>query len=101
MPIITNIEDLRVMAQKRVPRMFYDYAGRQVVDFHGKRVPVITLEDLIISKLLWAADSKSDKQMADIKNLMRNQFDRDYIENWTNKLDVTQTYENCRSEIGI
>ena len=26
MPIITNIEDLRVMAQKRVPRMFYDYA---------------------------------------------------------------------------
>jgi L-lactate dehydrogenase (cytochrome) len=26
MPIITNIEDLRVLAQKRVPKMFYDYA---------------------------------------------------------------------------
>jgi L-lactate dehydrogenase (cytochrome) len=26
MPIITNVEDLRVLAQKRVPRMFYDYA---------------------------------------------------------------------------
>ncbi|HEY4374862.1 MAG TPA: alpha-hydroxy acid oxidase [Burkholderiales bacterium] len=26
MPVITTIEDLRVMAQKRVPRMFYDYA---------------------------------------------------------------------------
>ena len=26
MPIITTIEDLRVLAQKRVPRMFYDYA---------------------------------------------------------------------------
>ena len=26
MPIITNIEDLRRLAQKRVPRMFYDYA---------------------------------------------------------------------------
>ena len=25
-PSITNIEDLRVLAQKRVPRMFYDYA---------------------------------------------------------------------------
>ena len=25
-PVITNIEDLRVLAQKRVPRMFYDYA---------------------------------------------------------------------------
>ena len=26
MPVITNIEDLRVLAQQRVPRMFYDYA---------------------------------------------------------------------------
>ncbi|MDP3131480.1 MAG: alpha-hydroxy acid oxidase, partial [Burkholderiaceae bacterium] len=26
MTVITNIEDLRVLAQKRVPRMFYDYA---------------------------------------------------------------------------
>jgi len=26
MPVITNIEDLRIRAKKRVPRMFYDYA---------------------------------------------------------------------------
>ncbi|MBC7995404.1 MAG: alpha-hydroxy-acid oxidizing protein [Rhizobacter sp.] len=26
MPVVTCIEDLRVLAQKRVPRMFYDYA---------------------------------------------------------------------------
>jgi L-lactate dehydrogenase (cytochrome) len=26
MPVITNIEDLRILAKKRVPRMFYDYA---------------------------------------------------------------------------
>jgi L-lactate dehydrogenase (cytochrome) len=26
MPVITNVEDLRRLAQKRVPRMFYDYA---------------------------------------------------------------------------
>ncbi|MGV3569997.1 MAG: alpha-hydroxy acid oxidase [Ramlibacter sp.] len=26
MPVITNIEDLRVLAKRRVPRMFYDYA---------------------------------------------------------------------------
>jgi L-lactate dehydrogenase (cytochrome) len=25
-PVITNIEDLRILAQKRVPRMFYEYA---------------------------------------------------------------------------
>jgi L-lactate dehydrogenase (cytochrome) len=26
LPVITNIEDLRVLAKRRVPRMFYDYA---------------------------------------------------------------------------
>ena len=26
MPVITNVEDLRVLAERRVPRMFYDYA---------------------------------------------------------------------------
>ena len=26
MPVITHIEDLRILAEKRVPRMFYDYA---------------------------------------------------------------------------
>lgn len=26
MPVITNIEDLRVLAERRVPRVFYDYA---------------------------------------------------------------------------
>jgi len=26
MPVITHVEDLRVLAKKRVPRMFYDYA---------------------------------------------------------------------------
>ena len=26
MAVITNIEDLRILAKKRVPRMFYDYA---------------------------------------------------------------------------
>ena len=26
MPVITHIEDLRVLAEKRIPRMFYDYA---------------------------------------------------------------------------
>ena len=25
MPVVTDIEDLRIMAERRVPRMFYDY----------------------------------------------------------------------------
>ena len=45
MPVITTIEDLRQLAEKRVPRMFYDYADSgswtegtyraNEADFHG------------------------------------------------------------------
>jgi L-lactate dehydrogenase (cytochrome) len=44
-PVITTIEDLRQLAEKRVPRMFYDYADSgswtegtyraNEADFHG------------------------------------------------------------------
>jgi hypothetical protein len=37
MTVITTIEDLRVLAQKRVPRMFYDYADRQLDRKHLPR----------------------------------------------------------------
>ena len=34
MSVITHIEDLRVMAQRRVPRMFYDYADSEIGRAH-------------------------------------------------------------------
>ena len=86
--------------RKSTPFQKMAFERRQTVDFHGKEVSIITLEDLIISKLLWAADSKSDKQLTDIKNLMRNQFDVSYIESWTGKLGLRETYDECLLEIG-
>jgi len=41
MSVITNIEDLRQLAEKRVPRMFYDYAycaTHSAIDSAAKRL---------------------------------------------------------------
>ena len=76
------------------------FERREKVDFHGKNIFIITAEDLIISKLLWAADSKSEKQLTDIKNLSRNPLDTSYIECWVEKLGVNNAYEQCLREIG-
>ncbi|MFM9905444.1 MAG: hypothetical protein ACKVQJ_12850 [Pyrinomonadaceae bacterium] len=84
---------------KQTPFHINAFERRDSVDFYGKRISIIRLEDLIISKLLWAADSKSEKQLADIKNLMRNPFDETYIETWTIKLGLEEAYRQCRSEI--
>ncbi len=86
---------------KSTPFQKSAFNRRRKVDFHGREIDIIAAEDLILSKLLWAADSKSEKQLTDVKNLMRNQVDESYIESWTSKLDVKEAYDRCRSEIEL
>ena len=71
------------------------FERRSRVDFHGREISVITAEDLIVSKLWWASDSKSEKQMTDVRNLLRNQLDLDYIKGWTGKLGVDDLFDQC------
>lgn len=77
------------------------FERRQKKDFYGKEIYIITLEDLIISKLNWAKDSLSEKQLTDVENLLMNKYDIDYIKDWTNKLGVFHLYEKCLKEIEI
>ncbi|MEO7674457.1 MAG: DUF6036 family nucleotidyltransferase [Pyrinomonadaceae bacterium] len=85
--------------RKSTPFQKTAFERRKKVDFHGDEIFIITAEDLIISKLLWAADSKSEKQLTDIKNLLRNPFDSAYIESWVANLGIKDAYEQCLKEI--
>lgn len=49
---------------------------------------IVSKEDLILSKLFWAKDSRSEIQMRDVKNLILSGCDRAYIEQWTGELGV-------------
>ncbi len=70
---------------------------RQKKDLYGKEIDVISLEDLIISKLLWAKDSRSEKQLTDVENLLQNDFDAKYTEFWINKLGLNDLFDQCRN----
>lgn len=56
-------------------------------------------DDLIISKLWWAKDSFSEKQLTDVKNLLRGGFDNYYIRKWTDDIGIERLFEQCRREI--
>jgi predicted nucleotidyltransferase len=62
---------------------------------NGIKLNVISLEDLIISKLLWAKDSESETQLNDIRQLMKMKADNSYINYWIKKLNL----ENIFSKI--
>jgi len=43
---------------------------------------VISKEDLILSKLRWAAETLSERQFADIRSLIESGVDQPYIDEW-------------------
>jgi len=75
------------------------FKRRERTDFYGRKIWIINKEDLIIAKLWWSKDSLSEKQLTDVRNLLKTGFDVGYIEKWTNDLDVYDLFEQCRKEI--
>lgn len=74
------------------------FERRAKTDFYGRDIWIISKEDLIVSKLLWAKKSRSDKQMTDVKNLIRLGFEAEYIEEWTRKLEIYDLFDECKKE---
>lgn len=60
---------------------------------------MISLEDLVIAKLLWAKDSLSELQLRDVKNLLltAGNLDRAYLEQWVSRLSLKDVYERVKT----
>ncbi len=76
-----------------------EFSRRQKMDFCGFSVFVVSPEDLIISKLIWAKDAQSSLQLQDARNLYHhlNDLDRIYLDKWTAKLGIRNEYERAIS----
>lgn len=58
----------------------------------------IRRDDLIVSKLYWAKDSRSERQLRDVVTMMMNGFDADYIRSWVKTLGVEDLFDICVAE---
>jgi hypothetical protein len=66
-----------------------EFARRQPVAIAGIRTWIVSREDLILSKLVWALQSNSELQRRDIQQLLVGAIDLDYIRKWAPPLGVT------------
>ena len=65
------------------------FSRRKICEEFGVQMWVISLEDLIIAKLIWIQDYQSDRQMEDIQALLENKdLDRSYMLSWINNLNL-------------
>jgi hypothetical protein len=56
---------------------------------------IIGKEDLILSKLNWAKNTRSEMQMRDVSSILRNGYDENYVQTWANKLGVKDLLDEC------
>lgn len=77
------------MVRKQEDFRLHEFTRRillKVVDF---KVWVVSKEDLILSKLHWAQESLSERQLADVENLIATGCDTDYLRTWSAALNLT------------
>ncbi len=79
--------------RKETKYRLHEFTRRQRVRIHDFETWIVSKEDLIISKLAWAGDSHSERQLNDVKNLIATGCDRTYIKHWTAELGLTKLYE--------
>jgi hypothetical protein len=85
--VIRNPEPYRLLEFQRRVRTQVDHFDAWVV----------SKEDLILSKLLWSAQSRSEMQARDIRNLLQTGFDETYLQEWAGKLGVSKRLEELRA----
>ena len=66
-----------------------EFNRRRKIDAYGFPMWIVSVEDLVISKLIWIQELQSDTQMRDIGNLMDvDEFDKDYVSHWVKNLNL-------------
>ncbi len=79
--IIHNLSIIKVdfLIRKNQEYRKLEFYRKQKIRILDHEINIVSKEDLIISKLYWAKDSRSEKQKNDIKNLINTDCDKKNI----------------------
>ena len=87
MPTVIKVD---CVIRKDTPYRREEFSRRQSVNIEGHPLTIVAPEDLILSKLEWAKETRSEVQMGDVRNLLRTvaKLDQDYLKQWASVLGV-------------
>ena len=75
-----------------------EFSRRRRVIVDGESVTIVAPEDLILSKLEWAKESRSQMQLDDVRNLLRSvqSLDHAYLDRWVDRLGLARLYREVQ-----
>src|SRR5713226_9841474 len=86
------------VVRKDSPYRRKEFSRRKKVSVDNQLLYVVAPEDLILSKLEWAKDTRSEVQLTDVRNLLQSVrgLDRRYLGRWAKELGVETLYREVR-----
>ncbi len=98
--IIHNYTSVKVdfIIRKNNEYRVQEFQRRKKVTFGKSELYIVSKEDLMISKLLWAKDSRSEMQQRDIQNLAKSGYDEKYVRENSEKLGVYSLFQEFMNE---
>lgn len=96
---LERVVKVDVVVRKDTPYRRLEFERRRRASIDGTEIWVVSPEDLILSKLAWAKDSRSEIQLGDAGTLLRSVagLDRAYMEQWARELSVTTLLHEIQS----
>ena len=82
-----------LIVRKTGPYRELEFSRRTSVDLAGVRTWIVSREDLILSKLVWARDAESELQVRDVRSLLDGTEDTGYLREWAPALGVSAALE--------
>ncbi|MDN5941458.1 MAG: hypothetical protein L0H94_06220 [Nitrospira sp.] len=72
-----------------------EFTRRRAISVADWKFFIVSPEDLILSKLDWAKESRSQMQLDDVRNLLRSVqgLDTEYLNRWADRLGLTTLYQ--------
>ena len=75
-----------------------EFERRRLVQFAGVPLWIVSVEDLILSKLDWSRESGSAQQQSDVRALLQVPLDRPYLHQWAAHLGLAQSLKEAEHE---
>jgi len=85
---LAKVVKLDFIVRKDTAYRLHEFGRRQRVQLPGFEAWIVSREDLILSKLLWAKESLSELQLRDVHALLAGGADHTYLERWAADLSV-------------
>jgi hypothetical protein len=85
---LATMTKIDIMVRKNDNYHRWEFSRRCHFTIRGKNVAVVSKEDLVLAKLSWARESSSERQLADVRNLLASGCDMDYLQTWAKRLNL-------------